>query len=61
VLETKARLSAKAIGRKISGENGKYELRESQIPYSPLFTPEKCGLSSENSYFLNVLPKNSMI
>jgi hypothetical protein len=31
VLETKARLSAKAVGRKISGQNGNYELRESQI------------------------------
>jgi hypothetical protein len=51
MLETKARLGAKAVGRKISGQNGNFELRESQIPYGPLFTLEKCGLNSENSYF----------
>jgi REP element-mobilizing transposase RayT len=55
VLETKARLGAKAVGRKISGENGNYELRESPIPYMPLFTLEKCVLSSENSYFWDFL------
>ena len=53
VSDTKAKLGAKAVGRKVSGENGNYELRESQIPYSPLFAPEKCALSSENSYFWN--------
>jgi hypothetical protein len=56
VLETKARLGAKAVGRKISGENGNYELREPQILYSPFFTLEKCGLSSGNCYFWDVLP-----
>jgi hypothetical protein len=44
-METKARLGAKGVGRKISGENDQYELREPQIPYSPLFTLEKCGLT----------------
>jgi len=29
VLDTKAKLGAKAVGRKVSGENGNYELRES--------------------------------
>ncbi len=53
VLETKAKLGAKAVGRKVMGENGNYELRESQIPYSRLFTPEKSTLSSENRYFWN--------
>jgi hypothetical protein len=53
---TKARLGAKAVGRKISGENGNYELRESQIPYRPPFALEKCGLRTENSYVLDVLP-----
>jgi len=56
ILEAKSRLGAKAVGRKISGENGNYELRESQIPYGPLFSIEKCGLSSENSYFWKVFP-----
>lgn len=53
VLDTKAKLGAKAVGRKVAGEKGNYELRESQFPYSPLFAPEKCALSSENSYFWN--------
>ena len=54
VLETTARLGVKAAGRKISGKNGNYELRESPIPYMLLFTLEKCGLSSENRYFWHV-------
>lgn len=53
VLDTKTKLGAKAVGRKVAGEKGNYELKESQVPYSPLFTPEKCALSSENSYFWN--------
>ena len=55
MLEIKTKLGAKAVGRKISGERGDYELRESQTPYSLLFTSEKYGLSAENSYFWNVL------
>jgi putative transposase len=51
VLKTKARLGLKAVGRKMSGKNSNFEQRESPIPYMPLFTLEKCGLSSENSYF----------
>ena len=54
VLETKARLGAKAVGRKISGENGNYELREAQIPYGPLFTLEKCKLSFRNGNYWDV-------
>jgi putative transposase len=54
VLETRARLGAKGVGRKMTGQNGYYELRESSIPYSHLFAHEKCGLSSENSYFWDV-------
>jgi len=38
VVETKARLGEMAVGWKISGRNGNYELRESPIPYRPLFT-----------------------
>jgi len=53
VLDTKAKLGAKAVGRKVEGEKGNYELRKSRVPYSPLFTPEKFALSSENSYFWN--------
>jgi putative transposase len=53
VLNTKAKLGAAAIGRKISRQNGTYVLRESQFPYSPVLGLEKCSLSSENSYFWN--------
>ncbi|MEJ2158234.1 MAG: hypothetical protein P8X96_23150 [Desulfobacteraceae bacterium] len=60
MIETKARLGAKGVGRKITGEKSQYELREPQIPYSPLFTIEKCGLRDENSYFWDVLHKNSI-
>ena len=55
VLDTKAKLGAKAVGRKVEGEKGNYELRESQVPYSPLFTHEKGAVSSENCYFWNQL------
>jgi hypothetical protein len=60
VLETKARLGAKAVGLKISGGDGNYELMGSQIPYRPLFTLENCRLSSENSNYWEVLLYNSI-
>ena len=50
VIETKAKLGAKAIGRrKIETDEG-YELRERQIPYTPVFAPEKSTLSTKNDY-----------
>ena len=55
VVDTRTELGVKAIGRKVLGDNENFELRESQIPYNPLFAPEKCALSSENSYFGNQL------
>ena len=55
VLETKARLGAKAVGRKAHGVNDNYELRETQIPYTPLFGPEKLPLRPENSFIWDVL------
>jgi hypothetical protein len=36
------------------------ELKEPQIPFSPLFTIEKCGLRNENIYFGDVFHKNSI-
>ena len=57
VSATKNKLGAKAVGRKIYGENNDYELRESQIPYSPLFTPEKWYLTLENGYYWDVFPE----
>lgn len=55
VSETKTKRGARAIGRRALEVNGSYELRESESPYSPLLTHEKCMLSSENSYFWNGL------
>jgi hypothetical protein len=51
--EAKPKLGARAIGRKIleAVDNGDYELRETQSPCNPLFTPEKCSPRIENGYF----------
>jgi hypothetical protein len=54
ISEVKTKLGAKAIGRKSVEDNGNDELRESQTPYNPLFTPEKCAPRSENSFFLDL-------
>ncbi len=51
VMQTQAKLGAKAIGRKAFGENGVFELRESQSPYNSLFDPKKHSLRHENSYY----------
>jgi len=45
VMETKAKLGAKAIGRQEIQNIKGYELRESQDPYNHVFDPEKCSLS----------------
>ena len=50
-METKTKLGAKAMGRKALENNEDYELRESQTPYSPVFTPEKCSLRLKNDHF----------
>jgi hypothetical protein len=50
-MQTQAKLGAKAIGRKAFGENGVFELRESQSPYNSLFDPKKHSLRHENSYY----------
>lgn len=55
VLETKAKLGAKAVGRKTLVTNEGYELRETQSAYNAVFTPEKHALSDKNSYFWGVL------
>jgi hypothetical protein len=39
VMVTKAKLGAKAMGRKALENNEGYELRESQSPYNPVFAP----------------------
>ena len=54
VMETKAKLGAKAIGRKAVKNIEGYELKEPQSPYTPVFTPEKCSLRLQNDYFWQV-------
>jgi hypothetical protein len=44
VLETKAKLGAKAIGRRGMKNVEGYELKERQSPCNRVFDPEKCGL-----------------
>lgn len=54
VMETKAKLGARAIGRKgMKGIEG-YELRESQSPYNRVFDPEKCDLRLSNDHLWHV-------
>jgi len=51
VMRIKAKLGAKAMGRR-AVENGEgHELREAQNSYKPLFNPEKCSLRLKNAYF----------
>ena len=48
--ETKAKLGAKAIGRRGVKNDEGYELKEPQSAYTPLFVPEKRGVSLKNDY-----------
>ena len=50
VIQTKAKLGAKAIGRKGMKDIEGYELKESQSPYYRVFDPEKCGLRLKNDH-----------
>ena len=50
MMETKAKLGAKALGRGEVENNEGYELKESQDPYSPVFALEKCSLKLKNDY-----------
>ena len=54
VMETKAKLGAKAIGRRGMKNIEGYELRESQNPYNRVFDPEKCNLSLKNDHLWRV-------
>jgi REP-associated tyrosine transposase len=51
VTETKERLGFKAKGRRVVGEGGSYELRESIAPYKGVFDEEKAGLKPLNEHF----------
>jgi hypothetical protein len=54
VMKTKAKLGAKAIGRRGMKNIEGYELRESQNPYNRVFDPEKCGLRLNNDHLRHV-------
>ncbi len=54
VMQTKAKLGAKAMGRKALENNEGYELRESQSPYNHVFTPEKWPLRLKNNHFWQI-------
>ncbi len=54
VIETKAKLGSRAIGRRGKENDEGYELKEPQNPYTPLFAPENSGLSLKNDYVWKV-------
>ena len=54
VMKTKAKLGAKAIGRRELENDDGYELKEPQSPYSRVFDPEKCSLRLKNDYIWQV-------
>jgi hypothetical protein len=54
VMETKAKLGAKAIGRKELENNEGYELKEAQRLYNPVFNPEKCSLRLKNDHIWQI-------
>ena len=47
---SKAKLGAKAIGRRELENNEGYELKEPQSPYNRVFDPEKCSLRLKNDH-----------
>ena len=49
VMETKAKLGAKAIGRRAVENIEGYELKEAQSPYNPVYGPKKYGLRLKNN------------
>ena len=49
-METKAKLGAKAIGRRALENNEGYELKEPQSPLHRVFDPEKCSLRLKNDH-----------
>ena len=54
VMETKAKLGAKAIGRRELENNEGYELKEPLSPYNRVFNPEKCSLRLKNAHIWEV-------
>jgi putative transposase len=54
VMETKAKLGAKAIGRRELENNDRYELKESQSPYNRVFDHEMCSIRLKNDHIWKV-------
>ena len=50
VMQTKAKLEIRAIGRREAKNDEGYELKEAQSPYNSAFGPEKFSLRLKNSY-----------
>ena len=51
VTATKKKLGLRAKGRKVVGEGGSYELRESAAAYKGIFDYGNAGLRPQNEYF----------
>jgi len=51
VMEIKAKLGSRAIGRREKENDEGYEFKEPQSPYNRVFGPEKCGLRLKNDHF----------
>jgi len=54
VMETKAKLGTKAIGRRELENNAGYELKEARSPYNRVFNPGNCILRLKNEHFWRV-------
>ncbi len=54
IMETKAKLGAKAMGHRALENKQGYELRESQSSYNHVFDPEKCSLRMKNDYIWQI-------
>ena len=54
VMETRAKLGAKAIGRRELENNEGYELKERQSPYNHVFDPKKLSLRLKNGHFWEI-------
>jgi len=53
-METKAKLGAKAMGRKALENNENYELRESQSSCNHVFAPGKCSLRLKTDHYWQI-------
>jgi hypothetical protein len=53
-MEAKAKMGAKAIGRRELENDEGNELKESQSPYNRVFDPEKCSLRLKNDHIWQV-------